>query len=78
MKIYRSFLLMASLVFTLVACEAAATPSTPIVYIPPLPPQSRSFLLGMNPFPHDFTLDALDEAFEIAGNHADLLLLPFG
>lgn len=74
MKTYRSYSLIAALVFTLAACEAAATPSTPIIYTLPPPPESRSFLLGMNPFPHDFSLEALDEAFEIAGNHADLLL----
>jgi len=74
MKTYRSYSLIAALVFTLAACEAAATPSTPIIYTLPPPPESRSFLLGMNPFPHDFSLEALDEAFEIAGNHADILL----
>lgn len=55
-------------------------PAAPILLTPPAmtvsPPaaSTRSFLLGIHPFPHAMTDEAVEESYRFASQHADLFL----
>ncbi len=73
--------LLAVLLVATLACgestsTTAPTPSTGNYSLPPLP-ESRSFRLGLQPFPHALTAEAIEQAHEYASQHADLLFYHF-
>ncbi len=82
MKRQFSFLLLlAALLAATLACGESTPKATPTPFPGeyPLPalPESRSFRLGLQPFPHALTAEAGQQAHEYVSRHADLLFYHF-
>jgi hypothetical protein len=72
------FMTITALVLATLACDGESTPTARILSAadPTLTenlPDSRSVLLGMQPFPHNASIEAVDQAYEFVSEHSDLL-----